>query len=57
MFIKDVFLVDLRALARRCVVFGIKGEVQRRLDRAVGQLGSEKKNSDAESRACRLGWI
>jgi len=47
-FIGDVLSVDLQALARRCVVFAIRGEVQRRSDRAVGLLGSEKKNSDAK---------
>lgn len=57
MFIGDVFFVDLQVLARTCVVFAIRGEVQRRLDRAVGLLESEKKNSDAEFRAHRLGLI
>lgn len=57
MFIGDVLFVDLQALARRCVVFAIRGEVQRRSDRAVGLLGSEKKNSDAKFMARRLGLI
>lgn len=53
LFIEDGFFVVLQVQARKCAVFAIKGAVQRRFDRVVELLGSEKKISDAMFRARR----